>query len=77
MHEDIQKLKDRAASIDAKGDAILVILADVKAKLSAIVNNATELEAAKAAIAEVTATLDAQIAEFDAALTEVPPVEPV
>lgn len=77
MHEDIQALKDKAAAIDAKGDAILALLADVKAKLAAIVDNATELAAAKAAIAEVTVVLDSQLQQFDAALVEEPPVDPV
>lgn len=77
MHEDIQALKDKAAAIDAKGDAILALLADVKAKLAAIVDNAADLAAAKAAITEVTGVLDSQLQQFDAALVEEPPVDPV
>lgn len=76
MSDDIQALKDRAAAIDAKGDAILALLADVKAKLADIVDGATELAEAKAAIAEVNGILDSQLAQFDAALVEEPPVDP-
>lgn len=76
MHEDIQALKDKAAAIDAKGDAILALLADVKAKLAAIVADVSDLAAAKAAIVEVNAVLDSQLQQFDAALVEEPPIDP-
>lgn len=76
MHEELQALRDRAAAIDSKGDAILALLADVKAKLAAIVDNAADLEAAKAAITEVTGVLDSQLQQFEAALPPEPPVDP-
>ena len=76
MTTEIEALKARAASIDAKGDKILEVLADVRARLKAIADNSTELAAMKVAVNDVSESLQSQLDQFDAALVEEPPVEP-
>ena len=83
MHEDLKELAEqvrtRADMTDAKGDAILALIGDVKAQLAEALAKLEEvgtIEEAKAILRGSVEVLDSQLQQFDAALVADPPVDP-
>lgn len=75
-----QQTKERADRIDAKGDAILNEFRGVKDKLAealAKLDEVGSVDDAKAVLRASIDTMDSQLQQFDAALVEEPPVDPV